>query len=65
MEHQQVVVERLARLETEYKNLMRCHQEQNGRIEKLSRKIDQIYYWIIMLLGMTLLSVILQLYNRG
>ena len=57
--------ERVVELSTRVENLEGWQKRQNGSLQKIEEKMDQIYMWLIGLMGGVIASLILLLINLG
>ena len=57
--------ERVVELSTRVENLEGWQKRQNDSLQKIEEKMDQIYMWLIGLMGGVIASLILLLVNMG
>ena len=55
--------ERAAKLEADVKNLIGWQESQNGSIDRVAARVDKLQYWIMGLLGTSVVSLFLLVAN--
>jgi len=53
--------ERVAKCEQRLSDLIRWQETQNGHLKEINNKIDKLFNWLILLLGMLILSLSIEL----
>ncbi len=57
------IIEMISRHDQSIRNLEECLKAQNGSLKRVEQRVEQIYFWLIGLMGGVIASLILLVVN--